>query len=211
MTTSSVPFEFDQFDQPPRRSPSLALLPGDDPAKPFVDMIVPTLGKLETTKPALPTLTESDCTLDGARDALVPNLDSWVKWAGELEEFVWDFGEQLLGVDYWIPTTDAVQDLKKDIRSLSDAIKSKNVEYLREHDFITPSSDPPTLQAEPITKLLDNEDVRTLMEWTRVRTNEVLASTAIVPLAIPVSDSPEPSSAIMASETLADEPWRVRA
>lgn len=87
MTTSSVPFQFDQFDQPPRRmGSSLVLLAGDDPAKPFVDMIVPALGKLETTKPALPTLTESDCTLDGARDSLVPNLDSWVKWAGELEE-----------------------------------------------------------------------------------------------------------------------------
>ncbi|KIO33278.1 hypothetical protein M407DRAFT_241097 [Tulasnella calospora MUT 4182] len=206
MASPSVQFYFDR--SPRRMTSSLVLLPGDDPAKPFVDMIVPALDKLETTKPTLPSLTESDCTLDGARDSLVPNLDDWVKWAGHLEEFVWDFGEQLLGADYWIPTTDAVQDLKRDIRSLCDGIKNKNVEYLRKHDFITPSSDPPTLQAESITKLLDNEDVRTLMDWSRVRTNEVTASTAIVPLAIPISDSPEPTSAIMSSATVPGDDWR---
>ncbi|KAG8936052.1 hypothetical protein FRC00_009918 [Tulasnella sp. 408] len=199
---------FDFYSPPRRMTSSLVLLPGDDPAKPFVDMIAPALDKLETTKPDLPSLTESDLTLDGARESLVPNLEDWVKWTGNLEEFVWDFGEQLLGADYWIPTTDAVQDLKRDIRSLCDGIKNRNIEYLRNHDFIAPSSDPPTLQAEPITKLLDNEDIRTLMDWCRVRTNEVKAATAIVPLAIPMSDSPEPTSAIMSSATVPAGRWR---
>ncbi|KAG8985309.1 hypothetical protein FRB90_004788 [Tulasnella sp. 427] len=196
---------------PRRATSSLMLKPGDDPAKPYVDRFAPALDKLESARPGLPTLPESGLTLDAARVELVPHLDKWVEWAEELEEFVWDFGQQLLGEELWMPTTDAVQDLKREIRSVSEAITCKNTSYLQSQNLLSPSSpssSAPTLCTESMNKLLDSEQICFLMDWARVRTNEVKDVTAIVPLAIPFTESPEPMSAFRL--TAGNTPWPVK-
>ncbi|KAG8891209.1 hypothetical protein FRB99_003786, partial [Tulasnella sp. 403] len=156
----------------------------------FLDLIAPHLTKLEQSRPSgLDPEAVKRLSLDDVKSTVLPHLTLWLDWAHEYEEFLWSYGCGLFGAEGWELATNSAEAYKARIRSIRDAIRNKNYQFLQSHGLLDGSR----LNYEALYSILDDARAKEPLQMARETVDQLQRWQETPPLLLcdsPISEEP---------------------
>jgi len=165
-----------------------------------VEIVSPALRALALQCPLKSGENLDSCSLDASRQTVVPYLDAWLDWSKKLEEFIWSHGGYLFGPEVWLTATDIIADYRVLIRSIRDAVRTKNIPLLRKSGLLDDSLPTLSLNRHAVHDLLVEDGGFNLYRQAKAKADQL---EMLQTVEIPRCDSPEAISPVRSCNSMA--------